>query len=266
MYSYKESDSEEEMAASERNDAVEDGMQLVSMERFQTGPTLVYGLIAITVLVFVAQLATQNLLGYDLPAALGIKANAFIARGQYWRLITPVFLHGSIMHLGFNMYALFVLGPGLLRFYGNLRFLALYFLGAFAGNVGSMIFTPAPSLGASTAIFGVFAAQGVFLYLNRGIFDRQRTQRALREILILAVINLALGLSPGIDMWGHVGGLIGGLAFAWFAGPKLKVILDGMRPVLTDMRMATNQWVWAAVGEALAIAAIALLWLNFVGP
>ncbi len=239
--------------------------QAVSLAHFQSGPAVIYGLIAVTVLVFGLQAASDYFLGYDLPAALGMKVNELIAAGQYWRLITPVFLHGSIMHLGFNMYALFVLGPGLLRFYGGARFLALYFLGAFAGNVVSMIVTPQPSLGTSTAIFGVFAAQGVFLYLNRKIFDPQRTQRALREILILLVINFVIGLAPGIDMWGHLGGLIGGLIFAWFGGPILSVKLDHLVPTLVDLR-TRNQWLWAAAGDALAFAAIAALWLVNYGP
>jgi rhomboid protease GluP len=111
-------------------------------------------------------------LGFDVPAALGMKVNELIIHGQIWRLITPVLLHGSILHLGFNMYALYILGPGLERFYGHWRFLTLYLLAGFAGNVMSFIFSPNPSLGASTAIFGLLGAQGVFLYHNRGIYGR----------------------------------------------------------------------------------------------
>lgn len=96
-------------------------------------PWVSYTLLGLTTLVFLLQLATQSMLGYDLPAAVGAKVNELIVAGQYWRLLTPVFLHANFMHFGFNMYALFVLGPGLERLYGHERFIYLYFLGALAG-------------------------------------------------------------------------------------------------------------------------------------
>jgi rhomboid protease GluP len=182
-----------------------------------------------------AQRGSLYLFGFDLPAELGMKDNAAIAAGELWRLITPMFLHGSILHLGFNMYALHIFGPGLERHFGSARFLALYFLSGFAGNVASMAFSPAPSLGSSTAIFGLLAAQGVFLYSNREIFGGS-ARRALNNILMIAVINLLIGLSPGIDNWGHLGGLLGGALFSFLAGPIL--VVQGNYPDLsvTDRR------------------------------
>jgi rhomboid protease GluP len=98
-----------------------------------------------------------------------------------------------------------------------------------------MAFSEANSLGSSTAIFGLLAAQGVFLYSNREIFGGS-ARRALNNILMIAVINLLIGLSPGIDNWGHLGGLVGGALFAWLAGPVLEV--QGIYPDLsvTDRR------------------------------
>ncbi len=185
-------------------------------------PIVTYTLLVITVLVFLAQMASQAMMGEDLPVYIGVKANELIISGQFWRLITPLFLHGSFMHIGFNMYALYVLGQDLERFYGRWRFLFLYFLAGFAGNVFSFIFTPAPSLGASTAIFGLIGAQGVLFYRNREVFG-PLAQRALMQTVTIAVINLVIGMSPGIDNWGHIGGLIGGGMFAWFGGPLFQV-------------------------------------------
>ncbi len=98
---------------------------------------------------------------------LGLKVNELIVQGQYWRLLTPMFLHGDILHLGFNMYALYIFGPSLERYFGHLRFITLFVLSGFAGNVLSFMFSAAPSLGSSTAIFGLLGAEGVFLYRNR---------------------------------------------------------------------------------------------------
>ena len=90
-------------------------------------PWVSYTLLGITVLVYGLQFLSTKLStgGYDWPALLGAKINSLILAGQLWRLITPVLLHGSLMHIAFNMYALFILGPGLERFYGHKRFLAL---------------------------------------------------------------------------------------------------------------------------------------------
>jgi len=186
-------------------------------------------IMGITIIVFLLQYGSMSQFGIDIPAAYGMKINERILAGEWWRLITPVFLHGGILHLGFNMYALYVLGPGLERFYGHGRFLALYLLAGFAGNVLSFLFTPANSLGASTAIFGLLGAQGVLLFQNKEVFGKP-VQRALMNLIMIAVVNLLFGLSPGIDNWGHIGGLIGGTLFAWYAGPLLKV--RGIYPTL----------------------------------
>jgi len=193
---------------------------LVPRSTFQ--PRVTQVILGITIVIYLLQMATQYLLGVDYPEVLGVKVNDLIVQGQLWRLLTPMLLHGSILHIGFNMYALYAIGPGLERYYGRARYLALYILAGFAGNVMSFLISPQNSLGASTAIFGLLGAEGVFLYLNRQIFGKA-AQRALSNVVMIAVVNLLLGLSPGIDNWGHVGGLIGGVLFAWFAGPLFRV-------------------------------------------
>jgi len=193
-------------------------------------PYLTYVLLGLTVFVYLLQLAGQTLLGLDLVTALGLKVNDYIRQGELWRLITPVFLHGSILHIGFNMYALFIYGRGLEARFGHGRFLLLYFLAAFAGNVLSFLLTPNPSLGASTAIFGLIAAEGAFLLQNRKILG-QRVNRSLMNLLYIAVINLLIGFTTtGVDNFGHIGGLLGGLAFTWFGGPRWQV--EGIYPSL----------------------------------
>lgn len=181
-------------------------------------PLVTYTLMGITITVYLLQIATEYLLGTDIPAALGMKVNVLIIQGQLWRLFTPMFLHGSLLHIGFNMYALYVIGVGLERFYGRGRYLALYLLSGFAGNVVSFLFSAAPSLGASTAVFGLLGAEGVFFYQNRVLFGSM-ARRSLTNLVTIALINFVIGLSPGIDNWGHLGGLIGGAMYAWFAGP-----------------------------------------------
>lgn len=205
----------------------------VAVHMPQREPRVVYALMAVTIFVYLLQYMTQNhLLSFgiscpyfnspDLPACFGLKVNELIIAGQWWRLITPVFLHANLLHIGFNMYALYALGPELERHFGHLAFLLLYLLSGFAGVALSFMLTGAPSLGASTAVFGLLAAQGVFAYRNQRVFGR-RARAALMSIVNIAAINLLIGLTPGIDNWGHVGGLIGGLIFAGIAGPIYEI-------------------------------------------
>jgi rhomboid protease GluP len=206
-------------------------------------PMVAYTLLGICVLVYLIQLATQQWLGTDWPLFWGVKWNERIVRGELWRFFTPMFLHGSIYHILFNMYALANIGPGLERHYGHQRFLALFVLGGFAGNVVSFLLTSAPSLGSSTAIFGLLGAEGVLLYHNKRMFGGM-AQRALSNVITIAVINLVIGMSPGIDNWGHVGGLIGGTVFAWLGGPLLQ--LEGIIPSLTITDRRETRDVWLA--------------------
>jgi len=219
-------------------------------------PYLTYIIMGITIIIFILQKGTEFLFGVDLPAAYGMKVNDLIAQGQLWRLFTPMLLHGGIIHILFNMYALRVLGPGLEQHYGHGRFLLLYLVAGFAGNVASLALSAAPSLGASTSLFGLFGAEGVFLYHNRELFG-ERARVALNRVLTLAAINLFIGLSPGIDNWGHIGGLVGGSLFAWFAGPLLK--LEGIAPSysIRDRREPVSVWL-AAIGVGMLFAAIAV--------
>ncbi len=185
-------------------------------------PYVTYTLMGICVVVFLLQLATNGNPAFDVTQMLD-KDNGLILQGQVWRFITPIFLHGSIPHIFLNMYALFFIGPTVERFYGRARYLFLFFLSGFAGNVMSFIFTATSSLGASTSIFGLLGAEGVLIYHNREIFG-SIARRALSQVVLIAVLNLIIGLTPnsGIDNWGHIGGFIGGTLFAWFGGPLLQ--------------------------------------------
>lgn len=199
-------------------------------------PYVTYSIVGVTAVIYVLQVASIQFFGYanagsqiDWLEAYGARINEFIRAGELWRFLTPALLHASIPHILFNMYALIVFGAGLERNFGHARFLTLYVLGAFTGNVLSFLLSSGYSVGASTAIFGLVGAEGIFLLQNRKLFGNQ-FGRAIGNVLFIVAINLFLGLSPGIDNWGHVGGLLGGLVFAWFAAPRFEV--EGIYPAL----------------------------------
>jgi rhomboid protease GluP len=227
-------------------------------------PLVTFVLIGLTVGIYVLQILTEFLAGIDIPVQLGVKFAPLILEGQYWRLLTPMLLHGSAVHILVNMYALYSLGPSLERYYGHTRFLLLYVLGGFAGNVLSFTLTPSPSLGASTAIFGLLAAEGVFVLRNRFLFG-DNARSALINIVTIAAINLFLGLRPGIDNWGHLGGLLGGLAFAWFGGPLFKVAPGVAGYELQDQVEPQQSWIAAAVVAVMVTLFFVLVGLQVQG-
>ena len=131
-----------------------------------------------------------------------------VASGQYYRLLTAAFLHVSILHIAFNMYALWIVGPQLEMVFGRLRYLGLYFASAFGGTALSYLLSPVATLavGASGAIFGLFGAMFV-------VARRQGINA--RPVLILIGLNLVLTFAvPHIDWRAHVGGLVAGTALA----------------------------------------------------
>lgn len=221
-------------------------------------PMVTYVLIGVTVLVYLLQSLSTSLSqnGYDWPFMLGGKINELILQGQVWRLLTPALLHGSLLHIAFNMYALFSLGSSLERYYGHGRFLLLYVIGAFCGNSLSFLLSPNPSLGASTAVFGLVAAEGVFIYRNRKLFGA-RARTMLTNLVLIVIVNLMIGLQPGIDNWGHLGGLIGGGIFAWMAGPLLQVQQTFTGYELTDSR-TSNNLLWGILLSAGLFTAIVI--------
>lgn len=227
-------------------------------------PTVTYTILGLTILFYLLQMASNFLTGYDWPLILGAKESSLIREGQIWRLITPILLHGSLWHIGFNMYALFSFGTGLERRFGHFRFLALYLLAGFSGNVLSFLFTDGYSVGSSTSIFGLIAAEGIFLYQNRKLFGEESKQ-AIGNVISVAVINLVIGFSSGglIDNWGHIGGLFGGLIFTWFGGPLWQV--EGIYPLLrlVDKREGRDVVIGAAA-VLIIFAALAMLGMTSV--
>jgi membrane associated rhomboid family serine protease len=128
-----------------------------------------------------------------------------VANGGWWRLVTAAFLHASILHIGLNMYVLWIIGKPVEAYLGRARFLGLYFVSGLAGSAGALVVTPlALTVGASGAIFGIL---GALL-----IIEWQTTGRLAGTAMTWIVINLVLSfVIPGVSLGGHVGGLIGGI-------------------------------------------------------
>jgi rhomboid protease GluP len=139
---------------------------------------------------------------------LGAKANSFISNGEYYRLVTAMFLHGGLIHLVLNMYALNSIGPLVENYFGKIKYLIIYFISGILSSYFSYLFSTSVSIGASGAIFGVLGATLIVAYKNR----KRGGKEFLDNIISVIVINLILGFSiPNVDNFGHIGGLIGGI-------------------------------------------------------
>jgi rhomboid protease GluP len=218
---------------------------------------------AFTILIFGLQSISQLMLGYDLPLLMGMKLNPAIREGELWRLVTPIFLHVGLVHLGVNMYSLYALGPAVEQFFRSGRMLFLYMVSGVSGVIFSLAFSAAPSVGASGAIFGLLGALGTFFFLHRRIFG-PAARLHFRQIAMVAVLNLALGLSPGIDNWGHVGGLLAGVALTWLLGPRYVPVSDATLQIhLQDSRPWATMRRWAA---AAFLFLVLLAWLAIAVP
>lgn len=213
----------EEKLPSSINDVQSSEQQNFRVYSPKSKPVVVYTLMGISVIVFIIQIITQYSLGFDLPLQLGAKYGPLIYQyGQWWRLITPIFLHGSIMHILFNMYALFTIGPELEKFYGHLDFLLFYLITGFCGNVFSYVFSPnSVSVGASTSLFGLIAAQGFIVFKNKKMIHNYK--RVMGNIIMVVAVNLLLGMQNGIDNWGHLGGLVGGSLISFLSCPVITI-------------------------------------------
>ncbi|MGI9124174.1 MAG: rhomboid family intramembrane serine protease [Mycobacterium sp.] len=173
-------------------------------------PVISYGLIAVNVVMFVLQQGSSRVRGRMalIPWA--------VAGGDFYRLVTSAFLHYGLLHLLFNMWALYVLGPPLEEHLGRLRFAVLYALSALGGSVLVYLLSPpnAATVGASGAIFGLFGAT---------LVAARRLHLDVRWLVTLIAINLAMTFTiPGISWQGHIGGLVTGalVAAAFVYAPR----------------------------------------------
>ena len=191
--------------------------------RGQTGPPipLTYLIIGLTAIV---SLTAGTPDGFDILQALELDGAA-VAHGEWWRLLTVTLVHGGLLHLALNMYALYLVGPIVERIYGWKLFGLMYVLCALAGSAASLVFgTPGvPSVGASGAIYGIFGVVLAATRIHDPALDRQ-SRMLVSRVGMLIVLNLVLNVGfnsvgGNIDIGAHIGGLVAGLWLGFILVP-----------------------------------------------
>ncbi len=193
---------------------------------------------------------------------LGAKENNAINGGEWWRLLTPMVLHGSLMHLLLNSWALYILGTEVERMFGTVRYIAIYVLAGLAGSIASYVFNPGSlAVGASGAIFGLLGALAAFAFAARSLIGWEASRMQIGQMATLAAINLIFGfVVPNIDNSAHIGGLIvGGIAGLALA-PRY-VIVRGYVP-----RIERRDRAWFGWAVAIAVLMGLMAWFVLVSP
>jgi membrane associated rhomboid family serine protease len=190
--------------------------KVVRMRDMSKIPQVTYALIVINVVAFLAEgnfsfgggptdkVYEEGALFGSLPGL----ANLGVAHGQWWRIVTSGFLHENLLHIGFNMYVLYVLGLQLEPVLGRVKFGTIYGVALLTGSLGALLVSPHDvTVGASGAVFGIMGAFAVELRARQLPLMGGRMGGVGGLILINLVISFTI---PGISWGGHVGGLIGG--------------------------------------------------------
>lgn len=187
-------------------------------------PIITYSIILLNIIVFMLSLLDYNMI-------INCFANYYInvKNGEIYRLLTACFVHANFLHIFFNMYALYYIGPMVEKYYGKLKYLLIYLGSGIMGSLFSVVLSNNVSIGASGAIFGLFGSMLYFGYKYRATLDGF----VRSGIIPVLFINLILGfIVPNIDVYGHIGGLIGGLLLSYIVGvyrkTKKKNTINGL--------------------------------------
>jgi membrane associated rhomboid family serine protease len=206
-------------------------------------PIVTWALVAINVIVFLVDGAMGGLsLGLFGGGGPLVEAGAvygpLVAQGEWYRILTSAFLHLGLLHLAFNMYALYLFGPIVEQMYGHVEYLVIYLLCAAGGSVLTILLAPnQAAAGASGAIFGLFGLAFVVGRRHKVMLGPQ-ARALLSQVGLLLVVNLVITFSvSGISWTGHVGGMIVGAVIGFLLPPTQVATLGGMWRTPTGERL-----------------------------
>ncbi|HET8771138.1 MAG TPA: rhomboid family intramembrane serine protease [Gemmatimonadaceae bacterium] len=183
-------------------------------------PPITLALIMLNIGMFIWQISVGALDNEHMIVAFGALSRERVLDGEFWRLFSPMVLHGSPGHLFGNCAALYVLGVGLEHALGGTRTASVYLLAGLAGSIASVIAHPGPSVGASGAVFGMMGAVITFLIVQRDRYD-VRDKRVAGVLAAWAGYTLLTGmLMPFIDNAAHLGGLAAGALMGMVQAPR----------------------------------------------
>lgn len=190
----------------------------------QRTAVVTWTIVVVTVVAWLAQELAGGSKDPEILIRFGAKYGPLIADGEWWRLITPIFLHVGFFHLVTNSVGLIVFGSLVERSLGARSYLVIYLAAGIFGNLASYWAAPTLGAGASGSVFGLVGAFGSYLLVNRSVLGDVGRQ-SFSAVLLVVGINIVFGFTAGgIDNWAHMGGLISGFGLGWWLSPRTAMV------------------------------------------
>lgn len=192
-------------------------------QRQEDVPQATYFFIGLGIFVYLLEMMWGGATNPETLLLMGGNAGRLVVQeGEYWRLMTAIFLHAGLLHIALNSYVLFILGQFIEGILGTVRFVFLFLLSGVGGSLASIYVGGAQlSVGASGAIWGLFGA-GLALSLLPNEFIPEHAREQIRKMMLMnLLINVFVSFLPMVDMWGHFGGGIFGFALTMLYMRKL---------------------------------------------
>ena len=188
---------------------------------------ITYTLIVLNILGYIlTSFYSQNIIDMDIEVLVhmgAIYGPTVVLYEEWWRLITAMFLHGGMTHLLMNMFSLYLIGRGVEQYFDTKSYLSLYFVSGIVGSLVSIVMHPVSiGVGASGAIFGIFAAMAGFFMAHREQIE-EHTKGFMKSFGLIIGLNLVIGFFiPAVDVSAHVGGLVAGFIGGYMISRNLK--------------------------------------------
>ncbi|KAK7266773.1 hypothetical protein RIF29_19428 [Crotalaria pallida] len=193
-----------------------------------TSSLYIIGILAsVNIAVFLFEIASPirnaDLELFSIPLLYGAKINHLIVVGQWWRLVTPMFLHAGILHLALSFWALLSFGPQVCRGYGSFTFFLIYILGGVSGNLTSFLHTPDPTVGGTGPVFAIIGAWLMYQIQNRDVITNDAWENMFGKAILVTALGFILSNLGPIDDWTHFGAAFTGMAYGYLTSPTLQL-------------------------------------------
>nr|XP_027187088.1 RHOMBOID-like protein 9, chloroplastic isoform X2 [Cicer arietinum] len=201
---------------------------LDSQQQNETSNLYLIGILAsVNIAVFLFEIASpirnDELMLFSLPLLYGAKINHLIMVGEWWRLITPMFLHAGIFHMALSCWALVSFGPQVCKGYGSFTFFLIYILGGVSGNLASFLHTPDPTVGGTGPVFAIIGAWLMYQIQNKDVIANDDSENLFRKAIVITALGFILCNIGPIDEWSHFGAAFTGMAYGFLTSPTLQL-------------------------------------------
>ncbi|KAL5148822.1 RHOMBOID-like protein 9, chloroplastic [Glycine soja] len=199
-----------------------------SQQHVETSSLYLIGILAsVNIAVFLFEIASpirnSDLELFSIPLLYGAKINHLIMVGEWWRLVTPMFLHAGIFHMAVSCWALLTFGPQVCKGYGSFTFFLIYILGGVACNFISFLHTPDPTVGGTGPVFAIIGAWLMYQIQNKDVIASDASENLFHKAVIMTALIFILSHFGPIDEWSHFGAAFSGMAYGFLTSPILQL-------------------------------------------